>query len=97
MASRVPWMPLNWAAILIKLMAILIYSQSFHKMLRLKIQLDPDFSTVNYSTNPYYSTISWMTNFLLSKKPSIIAFSQNCQTPILAQLIFNLFIGNYIT
>ena len=61
------------------------------------LQSDPDFSTVNFSTNPDYSTISWMTNFLLSKKPLILAFSQNCQTPILAQLIFNLFIGNYIT
>ena len=61
------------------------------------VQSDPDFSTVNFSTNPDYSTISWMTNFLLSKKPLILAFSQNCQTPILAQLIFNLFIGNYIT
>ena len=70
---------------------------SLTRLTWIKVQSDPDFSTVNFSTNPDYSTISWMTNFLLSKKPLILAFSQNCQTPILAQLIFNLFIGNYIT
>ena len=31
------------------------------------IQYDPDYSTVNYSTNPYYSTMSWMTNLLCIK------------------------------